>query len=108
MHTYEAIEPARTHGRRALQIILLAAMLAGILARPALAAERIADQDGCMAALNKAEDAIVRANIDSSTFRVLNDQLVEMRTLCGREDFPGAESKLADVTTALKDLEKKP
>jgi len=95
-------------GSLLLLTVLVAAIFVSISAGLAMSAGRIADQESCMAALNGAEDAIVRANIDSGTFRVLNDQLVEMRALCGREDYPGAESKLTDVTNALKDLEKKP
>ena len=100
----ETVSPAHQFG---LWIVLIAATLAVISTWPAMAAEQIADQGGCIAAITQAEDAIVRANIDSATFRVLNDQLVEMRTLCGQDDFAGAEAKLLSVTNALKDIEKK-
>lgn len=82
----------------------VAAIFAVCVAGPALSAGAIADKNSCLQELTKAEDAIVRANIDSSTFRQLNDQLVEMRRLCDTEDYPGAQTRLLDVMNALKDL----
>ncbi|MDX1401536.1 MAG: hypothetical protein R3245_06415 [Kiloniellales bacterium] len=85
-------------------VVPVAAVFVAIIAGPASSAGAIADKSSCLEELTKAEDAIVRANIDSSTFRQLNDQLVEMRTLCDTEDFPGAQTRLLDVMNALKDL----
>ncbi len=86
---------------------LIIAVLAILSPWPAFSAERIVDPESCKTALSGAEDTIVRADIDSATFRVLNDQLVEMRNLCANEDYTGAETKLLDVMNALKDLQKK-
>ncbi len=86
--------------------VLVAAILVIFSAWPASSAEPITSQENCGAALTEAEDAIVRANIDSGAFRVLNDHLVDMRALCAQEDYAKAETKLLDVMNALKDLEK--
>ena len=111
MHRHEATGPLRSIGNQVLHAalistVLTAAILVIFATRSALSAERITNQESCGTALTKAEDAIVRANIDSGTFRVLNDYLVDMRALCAQEDYPGAETKLLDVMKALKDLEK--
>ena len=87
--------------------VLVAAILVIFSAWPAISAETITSQENCGAALTKAEDAIVRANIDSGAFRALNDQLVDMRDLCAQGNYAGAETKLANVMNALKDLPKK-
>jgi hypothetical protein len=89
-----------------------ASVCAGVLSAfffisPAFSAGPVSDSGSCKAALSEAEDMIVRANIESGPFRELNDRLVEMRGLCEREDFSGAQAKLLEVTNALKDLEKK-
>ena len=111
MHRHNATAPLRSIGNQALHTavivsVLVAAILVIFSAWPAFSAEPITDQESCGAALTKAEDTIVRANIDSGTFRILNDHLVDMRALCAQEDYPGAETKLLDVMNALKDLEK--
>jgi len=112
MHRCNVTGPLWSSGNQALlAAMVVTVMVVGIFvifsARPAFSAERITDQESCGTALTKAEDAIVRANIDSGTFRALNDQLVEMRALCGKDDYAGAETKLVDVMNALKDLPKK-
>ena len=112
MYRCKAIGRLWSIGNQALHTAFIATVsIAAILlifsAWPAFSAEPITDQESCGTALTKAEDAIVRANIDSGTFRVLNDQLVEMRALCGKDDYPGAEIKLSEVMNALKGLEKK-
>jgi len=86
--------------------VVIAVILVIFSAWPAFSAELITNQESCGAALTKAEDTIVRANIDSGNFRILNDHLVDMRSLCAQEDYAGAEAKLLDVMNALKDLEK--
>lgn len=91
----------------ALIALLMIAILAIFSAMPAYSAEPINDPESCKAALNGAEDTIVRADIDSATFRLLNDQLVEMRNLCAQQDYNGAETKHLDVMNAVKDLQKK-
>ena len=107
MHTVKASMSRQSIGNRAVQSVLIVAALAVFSGWPEAFAEPITDQQNCGTELGKAEDAIVRANIDSGTFRVLNDQLVEMRALCEKQDYSGAQTKLADVMSALKDLEKK-
>lgn len=112
MHRHTATGPLWSIGNQALHAavivtVLIAAFLVIISSWPAVSAERITDQENCGTALTKAEDAIVRANIDSGTFRALNDQLVEMRALCAKEDYAGAETKLLEVMNVLKDLPKK-
>jgi hypothetical protein len=107
MNRYAQPRPLGLIGHRTVQVVLIAAISAAVSALPALSAGAITDQQSCMTELGKAEDAIVRADIDSATFRLLNDQLVEMRTMCGNEDFAGAQTKLLDVMNALKDLESK-
>ena len=111
MHRNTPNGPLLPIGNRALHSALVASgLIAAILvifsAWPAFSAEPITSKETCGAALTKAEDAIVRANIDSGAFRALNDQLVEMRALCGKDDYAGAETKLLDVMNALKDLPK--
>jgi hypothetical protein len=111
MHRHKATAPLGLIGNQTLHTavivsVLVAAILVIFSAWPASSAERITNQENCGAAVTKAEDAIVRANIDSGAFRVLNDHLVDMHALCAQEDFPGAETKLLDVMNALKDLEK--
>lgn len=111
MHKCNATAPVRSIGNQALHTlvivtVLVAAMLVIFSAWPAFSAEPITDQKSCGAALTEAENTIVRANINSGTFRALNDQLVEMRALCGKNDYAGAQTKLAGVMTALKDLPK--
>ena len=112
MHRRKATGPLLPTGNRALHSALVASgLIAAILvlfsAWPAISAETITSQENCGAALTKAEDAIVRANIDSGTFRALNDQLVDMRDLCSQANYTGAATKLATVMNALKDLPKK-
>ena len=112
MHRHNSTAPLWLIGNQALHTAFIAAVsIAAILvifsAWPASSAEPITDQESCGTALTKAEDAIVRANIDSGTFRALNDQLVEMRALCAKEDYAGAETKLLEVMNVLKDLPKK-
>ena len=108
----KATGPLASIGNHALHTavivsVLVSAILVIFSTWPAFSAEPITDQESCGTALTKAEDAIVRANIDSGTFRALNDQLLEMRALCGKDDYAGAETKLVDVMNALKDLPKK-
>ncbi len=91
----------------ALQIAMTSAIVSAIAAAPALSAEPITDRNSCGTAVTEAEDAIVRANIDSNTFRLLNDQLVETRDLCHQDNYADAESKLAGVMKTLKDTAKK-
>jgi hypothetical protein len=91
----------------ALQIAVVSAVFGIIPAASAISAERITDRNSCGAAVTTAEDAIVRANIDSNTFRLLNDQLVETRVLCDQDNYSAAESKLAGVMNALKHSAKK-
>jgi len=86
---------------------LIAAIFVLFFAWPAFSAEPITDQESCRTALTAAEDAIVRANIDSDTFRLLNDQLVETRALCDQDNYTAAEPKLAGVMNTLKDTAKK-
>jgi len=112
MHRDNATGPLWPIGNQALDAavivsVLVAAILVIFSSWPASSAERITSQENCGAALTKAEDAIVRANIDSGAFRTLNDHLVDMRSLCAQGDYAGAESKLLDVMNALKDLPKK-
>lgn len=109
MHRHNATAPLWSIGNQALHTavivtVLVAAIFVIFSAWPAFSAEAITDQQSCGAALTKAEETIVRANIDSGTFRALNDKLVDMRALCGKNDYAGAQIKLADVMTALKDL----
>ena len=111
MHRHNATGPLWSTGDQTLHTaviatVLVAATLVICSAWPAISAEPITDQESCGTALTKAEDTIVRANIDSGNFRVLNDHLVDMRALCAQEDYAGAETKLLDVMNALKDLEK--
>ena len=111
MHRYNSTGPLWSSGNQALHTavifsVLVAAILVIFSAWPVSSAEPITSQENCGAALTEAEDAIVRANIDSGAFRVLNDHLVDMRALCAQEDYAGAETKLVDVMNALKDLEK--
>ena len=110
MHRYKATGPLGSINNQALHAlvivtVLVAAILVIFSAWPAYSAEPITNQESCATALSKAEDAIVRANIDSGTFRVLNDHLVDMRALCAQQDYARAETKLLDVMNALKNLE---
>ena len=112
MHRYKATGPLWSTGNQTLHTaVIVAVLVAAILvicsAGPVFSAEPITDQESCETALTKAEDTIVRANIDSGTFRALNDQLVEMRALCAQEDYAGAETKLLKVMNTLKDVPKK-
>lgn len=68
---------------------------------PAHAAEPITDQQSCNAALSAAETAIVNANIDSTAFRMLNDQLVKIRGLCAQQDFANAAAEMRAFNTAI-------
>jgi hypothetical protein len=99
--------PARPLGLRRFSYprsAALAAWLVPALISPALAAGAIIDRQSCMTELASAEETVVRANIDSATFRALSDRLAEMRTLCGNDDYDGAQAKLRDVMNALGDL----
>ena len=112
MHRDKATGPLWLIGNQALHTavivsVLVAAILVIFSAWPASSAEPITNQENCGAAIANAEVTIVRANIDSGTFRALNDQLVDMRDLCAQDDYAGAETKLANVMNALKDLPKK-
>jgi len=111
MHRDNATGPLWPIGNQALHAAVIVSVLVAVIlvifsSWPASSAEPITDQESCGTALTKAEDTIVRANIDSGNFRVLNDHLVDMRALCAQEDYAGAETKLLDVMNALKDLEK--
>ena len=80
MDRHKATGPIGSIGNQALHTavivsVLVAAILVIFSAWPAFSAEPIADQQSCGAALTKAEETIVRANIDSATFRALNDKL---------------------------------
>ena len=72
--------------------ILATSVVLGI--GPVYSADAISDQQTCNAALSNAENTIVNANIDSKTFRVLNDHLVKIRGLCGKQDFASAEAEM--------------
>ena len=61
---------------------------------PVYSADAITDQQTCNAALSAAENTIVNANIDSTAFRVLNDHLVKIRDLCGKQDYANAEAEM--------------
>ena len=99
-----AVWPLRN---KALHCNLIAAILVVVIlvsypVRQAISAEPITDRESCEMALSKAEAKIVGADIDSGTFRALNDQLVEMQSLCSQENFPGAETKLLAVMNVLE------
>ena len=109
MHRDKATGPLWLIGNQALHTavivsVLVAAILVIFSSWPAFSAEPITSQENCGAAIAKAEGEIVRANIDSGTFRALNDQLVDMGTLCAQDNYAGAETKLANVMNALNDL----
>lgn len=78
---------------------LATVLLAGI----AHSAEAITDQPSCDASLADAEGVLVAANIDSTTFRRLNDQLVEIRNLCAQEDYDSARVAMRTVIDVLKE-----
>ncbi len=101
MNRYELPKPFAIIGHRIVQGVLIAAVIAALSALPTFAAGAIVDRQSCMAELASAEEAIVRANIESAAFRALNDKLAEMKTLCDGEDYAGAQTKLRDVMNAL-------
>lgn len=83
--------------------VAVAAWLVPVVMPSAFAAGAIVDQQSCLAELAGAEEMIVRADIDSTTFRGLSDQLAEMRALCEADDYAGAQTKLRNVINALGD-----
>lgn len=80
---------------------VVAACLVLASIEPVIAAGAIVDRQSCLAELASAEEAVVRANIDSTTFRQLSDRLADMRTLCGNDDYDAARTTLRDVLNAL-------
>jgi len=92
--------PEATTIRSILASIVLACFLA-FGCSPAYSAETITDQQSCNAALSAAETAIVNASIDSTAFRMLNDQLVKIRDLCAQQDFSNAGVQLRAFNKAI-------
>ncbi|HSM41308.1 MAG TPA: hypothetical protein VK862_11205 [Afifellaceae bacterium] len=91
------------HCLRPMRSAAIAVSLVPALILPAFAAGAIIDRQSCMSELASAEEAIVRANIDSAAFRALSDQLAGMKALCEGDDYTGAQTKLRDVMNALGD-----
>ena len=75
----------------ATKILVISVVLGNGLA---YAADAITDQQTCDVALSTAENTIVNADVDSTTFRGLNDHLIKIRDLCGKQDFVGAEAEM--------------